>query len=177
VEEHRALWRSALRNALAELPVFVHRDFHAQNLMWLPDRKGEARVGVIDFQDAVAGPRTYDLISLIEDARRDVSDDLAREMTDRYLDAMQAHGTPLDRDALRAEMALMAAQRNTKIAGIFARLCSRDGKPRYLSYLPRVWRHLERDLEHPTLGQLKSWYDKTIPREIRSVVPLSEAAA
>jgi aminoglycoside/choline kinase family phosphotransferase len=177
VEDHRALWRSALRHVLAEPPVFVHRDFHAQNLMWLPDRKGEARVGVIDFQDAVAGTRSYDLISLIEDARRDVSDELAREMTDRYLDARQAHGADLDRDALRAEMALMAAQRNTKIAGIFARLYSRDGKPRYLGYLPRVWRHLERDLEHLSLGQLKSWYDKTIPKEVRSIVPLSEAAA
>ena len=121
-----------------------------------------ARVGLIDFQDAVAGSRAYDLISLIEDARRDVAPQIAEATTAHYLQA-----TNTDEGRFRAQMAVMAAQRNAKIAGIFARLYKRDGKPRYLAYLPRVWGYLNRDLEHPALAKLKSWYDKTIPREVR----------
>ena len=162
VAEHRALWRKAIASARDGAPVFVHRDYHAQNLIWLPQRKGVARVGLIDFQDAVAGARSYDLISLIEDARRDVAPEIAQAATKRYLAA-----TGLDEETYRAQMAVMAAQRNAKIAGIFARLNKRDGKPRYLSYLPRVWGYLNRDLEHPALAPLKSWYDKTIPRDAR----------
>jgi aminoglycoside/choline kinase family phosphotransferase len=166
VAEHRALWRAALAN-LQHDPVFVHRDYHAQNLLWLPARKGAARVGLIDFQDAVAGSKAYDLISLIEDARRDVAPEIAQATTAHYLGAMRAQGTPLDEASYRGQMAVMAAQRNAKIAGIFARLYKRDGKARYLSYLPRVWSYLNRDLEHPAMRGLKAWYDKTIPREAR----------
>jgi aminoglycoside/choline kinase family phosphotransferase len=162
VAEHRAHWRAVLKPVLASQPVFVHRDYHAQNLMWLPERDGLARVGIIDFQDAVAGTKSYDLISLIEDARRDVSPDLAETMTRRYI-----AGAGVDAERHRAEMAVMAAQRNAKIAGIFARLHKRDGKPRYLDYLPRVWGYLNKDLEHPALAPLKTWYDRTIPKESR----------
>jgi hypothetical protein len=162
ISEHRARWREVLTPVLALPSVFVHRDYHAQNLLWLPERDGLARVGLIDFQDAVAGTRSYDLISLIEDARRDVSPDLAEAMTRRYIAA-----TGADAERMRAEMAVMAAQRNAKIAGIFARLHKRDGKPRYLDYLPRVWGYLNRDLEHPALAPLKAWYDRTIPVEAR----------
>jgi hypothetical protein len=147
---------------LAAPSVFVHRDYHAQNLLWLPERDGLARVGLIDFQDAVAGTRSYDLISLIEDARRDVDPALAEAMTRRYIAATGAGDA-----AHRAEMAVMAAQRNAKIAGIFARLHKRDGKPRYLDYLPRVWGYLNKDLEHPALAPLKAWYDRAIPMEAR----------
>jgi N-acetylmuramate 1-kinase len=167
VSEHRTLWRETLAPVLASPAVFVHRDYHAQNLIWLPEREGVARAGMIDFQDAVAGTRSYDLISLVEDARRDVEPSLAEAMTTRYLEKMRAQGCPLDEDAYRAEMAVMAAQRNAKIAGIFARLYKRDGKPRYLSYLPRVWGYLNRDLEHPALAPLKAWYERVIPREVR----------
>ncbi len=163
IAEHRALWRAALDGAREPSPVFVHRDYHAQNLLWLPERKGVARVGLIDFQDAVAGTRAYDLVSLIEDARRDVAPEIAAAATERYLAAMPSR----DEENFRAQMAVMAAQRNTKIAGIFARLAVRDGKPRYLAYLPRVWGYLNRDLEHPALAGLKAWYDQTIPREAR----------
>ncbi|MGH6870503.1 MAG: aminoglycoside phosphotransferase family protein [Rhizomicrobium sp.] len=159
---HRARWRDVLAPVLAAAPVFVHRDYHAQNLIWLPERDGLARVGMIDFQDAVAGTRSYDLISLIEDARRDVAPELAEAMTRRYIAA-----AGVDEAAHRAEMAVMAAQRNAKIAGIFARLHKRDGKPRYLDYLPRVWGYLNRDLEHPALAPLKAWYDRTIPNDAR----------
>ena len=167
IEEHRALWRETLADALKAEPVFVHRDYHAQNLLWLPDREGVARVGLIDFQDAVAGPKAYDLISLVEDARRDVAPRIAEATTAHYLAAMRAQGTPLDEEAFRGQMAVMAAQRNAKIAGIFARLYKRDGKARYLGYLPRVWGHLNRDLEHPMLTRVKAWYDRTIPLEAR----------
>lgn len=162
IAEHRALWADALAKARDAAPVFVHRDYHAQNLIWLPERKGIARVGVIDFQDAVAGAHSYDLISLIEDARRDVAPEIAEATAKHYLAA-----TGLDENEYRAQMAVMAAQRNAKIAGIFARLNKRDGKPRYLAYLPRVWGYLNRDLDHPALGNLKSWYDRTIPRDAR----------
>ena len=166
-EEHRMLWRNVLKPVLAAPPVFVHRDYHAQNLLWLPDRKGEARVGVIDFQDAVAGSTSYDLISLIEDARRDVSAELAEAMTGRYVARMEELGRPVNEELYRAQAAIMAAQRNAKIAGIFARLYKRDSKPRYLDYLPRVWGYLNRDLNHPSLAALKSWYGKTIPMDAR----------
>ncbi len=167
VSEHRALWRAVLSNARKPRSVFVHRDYHAQNLLWLPDRAGVAKVGLIDFQDAVAGTKAYDLISLIEDARRDVAPDIAESTTKHYLDAMRDQGTPLDEAEFRAQMAVMAAQRNAKIAGIFARLYKRDGKPRYLNYLPRVWGYLNSDLEHPAMAGLKAWYDRAIPREKR----------
>ena len=170
--EHRALWRAALDNIAGHDRVLVHRDYHAQNLIWMPERQGFGRVGLIDFQDAVAGSRAYDLVSLIEDARRDVSPDVAERATAHYLMTMQSQGTPLDEVRFRTEMAVMAAQRNAKIVGIFARLYKRDGKPRYLALLPRVWGHLERDLAHPALAPLRAWYDRTIPKHLR--LPVAE---
>ncbi len=168
IEEHRTLWRAALAPFVASAPVFVHRDYHAQNLIWLPGRAGAARVGLIDFQDAVAGSKAYDLISLIEDARRDVSVGIAEGTTAHYLTAMRQRGTPLDAESFEAEMAVFAAQRNAKIVGIFARLARRDGKTRYLALLPRVWSYLDRDLRHPTLAALKSWYDRAVPPDART---------
>jgi aminoglycoside/choline kinase family phosphotransferase len=173
--EHRALWRKALDAVASSEPVFVHRDYHAQNLLWLPEREGLARVGLIDFQDAVAGSRAYDLISLTEDARRDVSPELGEIATAHYLAAMRAQGTPLDEVHFRAEMAVMAAQRNAKIVGIFARLYARDGKRRYLSCLPRVWAYLERDLRHPLLADLRAWYERLIPIARRTLPELESA--
>lgn len=168
-EEFLGLWRAALAPHLSSPPVFVHRDYHAQNLLWLPRRRGPARVGLIDFQDGVAGAKAYDMISLVEDARRDVSPEVARLTVARYRAAMREAGTPVDDEAFALEMAVFAAQRNTKIAGIFARLFRRDGKKRYLAYLPRVWSYLDADLAHPALKALKSWYDRAIPEDARSV--------
>lgn len=167
VVEHRELWREALESVRAPGPVFVHRDYHAQNLFWLPDREDTARVGMIDFQDALAGNRTYDVVSLLEDARRDVSPELARAMKARYLATMKSQGHDIDGELWSAQAAVTAAQRNAKIAGIFARLACRDGKPRYLDHLPRVWNYLETDLEHPALAKLRAWYDRTVPAEKR----------
>jgi len=167
--EHENLWRAALSGIAGGKRVFVHRDYHAQNLLWLPQRKGVARVGLIDFQDAVAGSSAYDLISLIEDARRDVRPDLAEAATAHYLAAMRSQGVAVNEEKFRREMAVMAAQRNAKIVGIFARLYKRDGKARYLAFLPRVWAYLERDLRHPALTDLRAWYDRVIPKDKRAV--------
>jgi N-acetylmuramate 1-kinase len=169
VAAHRALWRQALKVLEDGRRVFVHRDYHAQNLFWLPERDGLARVGLIDFQDAVAGSPAYDLISLIKDARREVSPQLAEEATAHYLAVVKRQSRPIDADNFRREMAVMAAQRNAKIVGIFARLYRRDGKGRYLAFLPRVWRYMEHDLNHPVLADLRTWYDRVIPKEKRAV--------
>jgi aminoglycoside/choline kinase family phosphotransferase len=173
IDEYQGLWREVLTPLLSSRSVFVHRDFHAQNLLWLPKREGAKRVGLIDFQDAVAGLRAYDLISLIEDARRDVSPDLAERTTRHYLEALRKQGETLDEESFRAQMAVVAAQRNAKIAGIFARLFVRDAKPRYLDYLPRVWANLNSDLEHPALARLKAWFDRTIPLDARGAPSLA----
>lgn len=174
-EDYRSLWRDVL-NALPERPpVYVHRDYHAQNLIWLPERSGPARVGLIDFQDSVAGNSSYDLVSLLEDARQTVNIDLQDTMLNRYLSAMRDSGKMESESEFRLALAVFGAQRNTKILGIFARLFKRDGKPRYLSYLPRVWGYLERDLRHPALADLKHWYARMIPEDIRNRIPIVEA--
>jgi N-acetylmuramate 1-kinase len=169
VAEFRSLWHAALVPVLRSRAVFVHRDYHAQNLMWMPERHGAARVGLIDFQDGVAGSPAYDMISLTEDARRDVSPEIARLTLSHYFNKLREQGTPVDQEAFALEMAVFAAQRNTKIVGIFARLYRRDGKPRYLEFLPRVWSYLGADLRHPALKRLKSWYDSVIPFAARGV--------
>ncbi|MEL6126813.1 MAG: phosphotransferase [Pseudomonadota bacterium] len=136
----------------------VLRDYHAENLLWLPERKDEARVGLLDYQDALMGAPAYDFVSLLEDARRDVSEPVREAMLRRYLD--RTGGVEA---ALSAQVARWGAQRNLKILGIFARLNRRDGKPRYLPMLPRVWAHLERDLSHPDLATLSAQVRKVLP--------------
>lgn len=165
--EFSEAWRVALAQLRIDTPVVVLRDYHAENLMWLADRPGVARAGLLDFQDALAGSPAYDLISLTEDARRDVSPDLADAMTARYVRLRKASDPQFNEEAFRFAAALLAAQRNTKIVGIFARLWKRDGKPRYTQYLPRMWRYLERDLSHGALTNLKAWFDKNIPQSCR----------
>lgn len=131
-------------------PVLVLRDYHAENLLWLPDRDGIARVGQLDFQDAGAGHRAYDLMSLAEDARRDVDPALAERLIAHY-----ARRTRLDPDSFRSAAATCAAQRNLRILGVFARLSLHFGKPQYVDLIPRVWNLLQRDLEHPDLAGLR----------------------
>lgn len=151
--------------------VVVLRDYHAENLLWLPDRPGTARVGLLDYQDALAGHAAYDLVSLLEDARRDTTPELRDAMLRRYLAARPE----LDPHAFRAAYAILGAQRNLKIIGIFARLARRDGKPRYLSLVPRVWDHLQRDLSHPALARLAHWLRRHAPAPEPAV--LEKAAA
>ncbi len=163
-------WRGALAQLKIDAPVMVLRDYHAENLMWMDGRTGIARAGLLDFQDALAGSPAYDLISLVEDARRDVSVELADAMTRRYIGARSARDAGLDEEAFRFAAALLAAQRNTKIVGIFARLWKRDGKPRYTKFLPRMWGYLDRDLSHPALKPLKAWFDRHVPRAWRGAL-------
>lgn len=132
-------------------PVLILRDYHAENLFWLPDRAGIARVGLIDFQDALAGPRAYDLVSLTEDARRDVDPALADRLITHY-----ATRTAQDPDQFRLAAAVCAAQRNLRILGVFARLSLHFGKPHYVDLIPRVWGLLQRDLAHPRLARLRA---------------------
>jgi tRNA threonylcarbamoyl adenosine modification protein YjeE len=162
-EEFTALWRTALAPALAARPVWVLRDFHSPNLLWLPEREGIARVGVLDFQDAVMGPAAYDLVSLLQDARVDVPATMEDGLFGRYMKGRHAAGRDFDMPEFVALYALMGAQRATKIMGIFARLDARDRKPQYLRHHPRVWRNLRRSLAHPTLAPLKKWYDAHVP--------------
>ena len=161
-DDYVAAWRAALARLPTDSAVMVLRDYHAENLMWLAERPGPARAGLLDFQDALAGSPAYDLISLTEDARREVSVELAEAMTKRYIAARRAGNGAFDEEAFRFAAALLAAQRNTKIVGIFARLWKRDGKPRYTQYLPRMWGYLARDLNHPALSELKGWFDRHI---------------
>lgn len=151
-------WTSALEAAATARPVLVLRDYHADNLIWLPDRSGPARAGLLDFQDALAGDPAYDLVSLIEDARRDVSPQLGNQLIGAYLDLT---GAPQE-DFLRG-MAVWAGQRNAKILGIFVRLAERDGKRRYLDLLPRVEGHFARDLRHPSLEGVRDWVGRHAP--------------
>jgi aminoglycoside/choline kinase family phosphotransferase len=168
--EYLALWRAAFGKLDLSKPVMVLRDYHAENLMWLDDRSGIARSGMLDFQDALAGSPAYDVVSLLEDARREVSRDLAQAMTLRYITGRKALDPSFDAAQFKLAAALLAAQRNTKIVGIFSRLWKRDGKPRYTSYLPRMWRYLDRDLQHPELRALKSWFDRAVPSEWRGTL-------
>ena len=117
--------------------------------------------GLIDFQDALVGHPAYDLVSLLQDARRDVSPELERTMLDRYLAQVDAG------EHFEADYARLGAQRNAKIVGIFARLWKRDGKPRYLAMIPRVWEAMERDLRHPAMAPVATWFAANIPQEIR----------
>lgn len=169
-DEFVGAWRQALGQLKTATPVVVLRDYHAENLMWLGERQGIARAGLLDFQDALAGSPAYDLISLTEDARREVSAELAGAMTARYIDLRRKADASFDEAGFRFAAALLAAQRNTKIVGIFSRLWKRDGKPRYTQYLPRMWGYLDRDLSHPALRELKAWFDRHIPREWRTTL-------
>lgn len=158
------LWRDLFPTARMVPETIVLRDFHVDNLMRL-DRPGTAACGVLDFQDAVAGPITYDLMSLLEDARRDIDPALVAGLKRRYLDAFPA----LNPTRFEASWRVLAAQRHAKVIGIFTRLLRRDGKAVYLPHIPRVWRLLEASLEHPQMQPLKIWLDEVIPKPLRGV--------
>lgn len=159
VEGYRQAWEAALAPLLERQQpgVTVLRDYHAENIMLPPD----GAQGLIDFQDALVGHPAYDLVSLLQDARRDVPPELEAEMLAHYRDKA-APGEDFDADYAR-----LGAQRNAKIVGIFTRLAKRDGKARYLAMIPRVWDAMERDLAHPALGPVADWFAANIPQELR----------
>jgi aminoglycoside/choline kinase family phosphotransferase len=151
--------------------VLVQRDYHAENLLWLPERDGVARVGLLDFQDAMRGPAAYDVASLLKDARRDVSPAIQEAALTRYITR-----SGVAEDAFRASYALCSAQRNLRIIGVFARLCIRDSKPQYPDLMPRVWANLQSDLAHPALADLKAWVDAHMPPPTPAIIAQIKAA-
>jgi N-acetylmuramate 1-kinase len=162
-DAYLALWRDALLPVVAAKPTWVLRDFHSPNLIWLPARVGTGRIGILDFQDAVMGSPAYDLASLLQDARVDVPELMEISLLSRYTRARLKADPKFDAPAFARAYATLAAQRASKILGIFARLEKRDGKPQYLRHVPRVWAYLQRSLAHPALAQLNSWYKLNVP--------------
>ncbi len=164
-EDYLELWRGLFPVARAVPATLVLRDYHVDNLMRIAGRGGLAACGLLDFQDAVLGPVTYDLVSLLEDSRRDIAPAITASMRRRYLAAFP----DLDREAFGASFAVLGAQRHCKVIGIFTRLDRRDFKPRYLEHIPRLWRLIDEDLLHPALAPVKQWLDRHIPPERRAV--------
>jgi aminoglycoside/choline kinase family phosphotransferase len=164
VDGYRKVWTEALEPVANDGlgPVTVLRDYHAENVMLVQGREGVAHFGLLDFQDALAGHPAYDLASVLEDARRDVSPEVERAMIDRYVSA-----TGSAEMFERAYWAL-AAQRNTRILGVFTRLWKRDNKPHYRRFQPRMWGLLERDLAQPGLEGVRAWFDSNIASEHRA---------
>jgi N-acetylmuramate 1-kinase len=162
-ETFLTLWRYALADIIPEPKTWVLRDFHSPNLLWLAQRQGIARVGLLDFQDAVMGPPAYDVASLLMDARVDISEALEIKLLSRYALGRKARDPSFDPARFAARYMVLGAQRATKILGIFARLDRRDRKPQYLEHMPRVWRYLTSAFAHPALADLKAWYAANVP--------------
>lgn len=158
----RECWVEVEQVALRDR-VLVLRDYHAENMLMV-DRPDLRQLGLLDFQDALAGHAAYDLVSLLQDARRDVAATLEAKMLDHYI----VTSGIADETEFRAHYAILGAQRNTKILGIFTRLWQRDGKVGYLAYQPRVWAYLDRDLAHPALAPVKAWFDANVPMAARA---------
>jgi tRNA threonylcarbamoyl adenosine modification protein YjeE len=161
--EFAAMWRDLLEKPAAAARTWVMRDFHSPNLIWLDQRQATAKVGIIDFQDAVLGPAAYDLVSLLQDARIDIQEQLELALLTRYIQARRASDDSFDPAGFAELYAIMSAQRNTRLLGTFARLNRRDGKPQYLRHQPRIWTYLGRSLAHPALVRLKEWYAANVP--------------
>ncbi|MBX3478011.1 MAG: phosphotransferase [Brevundimonas sp.] len=163
ITDWRAAWALVVERGAAGASVVAHRDYHAENLIWLPERSGPARVGMIDFQDAVRAHPSWDLHSLLQDARRDVSPALEAAALDHYF----ALRPGVDRAAFMQDYAGLAALNEARILGVFARLIMRDGKPRYAAFMPRMWTHLERNLRQRGLETVADWFARHVPQETR----------
>lgn len=157
------LFRDRFLNILSRIepaqPVLIQRDYHAENLLWLPERQGVARVGLLDFQDAMAGHPAYDLVSLLQDARRDVPGTIQARMLDRYIDR-----SGIDREEFETAYTCLGVQRNLRILGVFARLGKDYGKPHYVDLIPRVWRYLQGGLQHPALVSVAPILNEALPQ-------------
>lgn len=166
-QEFVALWTSVFER-LDQMPKTIAlRDYHSPNLIALDERQPPLDVGIIDFQDALWGPHAYDLVSLLQDARLDVPEEAERELLAHYIAQVKAFDLGFSESDFRFAYAALGAQRNTKILGIFARLAKRDGKRQYLAHIPRIWRYLARDLGHPDLHELETWYHRYFRPETR----------
>ena len=173
-ETFLALWQQALADTVSAPVTWVLRDFHSPNLMWLDEREGIERIGLLDFQDALMGPGAYDVASLLMDARVDVSQDLELRLLSRYAAGRAAADPGFELKPFVRQYVTLGAQRATKILGIFARLNKRDGKPDYLRHMPRVWNYLAHAMAHPSLTELARWYDAHVPATVTA--PASEPA-
>ncbi len=162
-----AAWSPVLDLLMAQPPAWFLRDVHAPNLMWLPDRPPPANVGLLDFQDALAEPYAYDLVSLLRDARVDVAADLETSLFRHYCDQIKAREPDFDEASFAALYNAFSAQRSTRHIGLFVRLIRRDGKPQYLQHIPRAWTYVERALTHPMMHEVAHWYDTHFPPLIR----------
>jgi tRNA threonylcarbamoyl adenosine modification protein YjeE len=162
-DSFRALWRELLAPAIDAPATWVLRDFHSPNLLWLAQRKEIARLGLLDFQDAVMGPPAYDVASLLQDARVDIPEQFELALLGRYVRGRRQSEPDFDPASFIKIYVTLAAQRASKILGIFARLDLRDGKPQYLRHMPRVWSYLQRSLSHPALEALNAWYIAHVP--------------
>jgi aminoglycoside/choline kinase family phosphotransferase len=161
------LWRPVLDRLLALPGGWFLRDFHSPNLIWLPDRVGRARVGIIDFQDALNEHFAFDLVSLLQDARIDVAPALEEELLAYYCAGVCAREPDFDATAFMRAYVDFGAQRNTRLLGLWARLQARDGKTEYLRHIPRTWGYLVRNLGDPALAELRAWYEENFPAEMR----------
>jgi N-acetylmuramate 1-kinase len=159
----RSLWRELLQPAIESPATWVLRDFHSPNLLWLARRNEIARLGLLDFQDAVMGPAAYDVASLLQDARVDIPEQIELALLGRYVRGRRQSDLDFDPTSFIKIYVTLAAQRASKILGIFARLDLRDGKPQYLRHMPRVWGYLQRSLSHPALESLNAWYIAHVP--------------
>ena len=158
------MWRELLDRTLASTPkTWVMRDFHSPNIIWLEAREGIKRIGIIDFQDTVLGPAAYDIVSLLQDARIDVPEQLELALLSRYIRARRNADANFDAAGFAELYAVMSVQRNTRLLGTFARLNRRDGKPQYLRHQPRIWAYLNRSLAHPALADFRDWYAANVP--------------
>ena len=162
--EWESIWAPVRRRGDEGARVFCHRDYHAENLIWLQDRQGAARVGLLDFQDALKAHPAWDMSMLLHDARRDVS----REIEARALARYFALRPDVDRDQFLADYHALGALNVVRILGIFARLVTRDAKPRYAAFMPRLWDYLDRCLADPRMGDLKAWFDRHVPMGLRT---------
>lgn len=158
-----AIWRNLLEPLEAQPRTWTLRDYHSPNILWLPEREGLKRIGIIDFQDAVLGPPAYDLASLLQDARRTVPEALELDLFRAYAKARRERDPDFDVAGFAESYAVMGAQRVTKVLGIFVRLDRRDGKPGYLKHLPHMEAYLKRNLAHPALADLVLWYRQNVP--------------
>jgi N-acetylmuramate 1-kinase len=161
--EFVAMWRDLLGKLATAPKTWVLRDYHSPNLIWLDERPDTSKVGIIDFQDTVLGAPAYDLASLLQDARIDVPEQLELALLTRYIKARRTADGSFDPAGFAELYAIMSAQRNTKLLGIFARLNRRDGKPQYLRHQPRIWTYLTRSLAHPALAGIREWYSANVP--------------
>jgi N-acetylmuramate 1-kinase len=164
--EFTAMWRDLLEKPASAPRTWVMRDFHSPNLLWLDQRLDAAKVGIIDFQDAVLGPAAYDLVSLLQDARIDIEEPLELALFTRYIKARRTAEDGFDPAGFAEIYAIMSAQRNTRLLGTFARLNRRDGKPQYLRHQPRIWTYLGRSLAHPALSHMRQWYFANVPAPV-----------